>query len=45
MFAVGEEAVGAAFGGRGRPGVGVATGSVVVCVLLALGLSVLAQLV
>jgi len=44
MFAAAEESIGAAFGEqRSRPGVGTATGTVVVCVLLALGLSVLVQ--
>lgn len=44
MYAVAEESVGLAFGERGRPGVGVATGGVILGVLLALGLSVLVQI-
>ena len=45
MFAIAEEAVGAAIGERSRPNVGTTTGGVVVCVLLALGLSLLIQIV
>ena len=45
MFAVAEESVGLVFAERGRPGVGATTGGVIVCVLLALGLSVLLQIV
>lgn len=46
MFAVAEESIGAAFGEqRSRPSVGAATGAVLVCVLLALGLGVLVQVI